>query len=1053
MFRSLPSEMGLMLVSVLTFLAQAAGPSVAAAQETQENFWQKVQLNLDGPTLETTIVGFELKGPSPLDNLTVNDLDILLTDADHRLVPLLHLLAILRVEVRQHGDSLKFQPPGVAMRILDFRRGRLTYLHQSEQAVALQLGISDATWRAEIFVADTVVSQLLSIPLQWDQSKYEYAGKTAQIFEVFAENHTRRSLLWYMAQNEEDTGPLPEMMPLAKPSANSDLLTFVQLRVFGSVYGQHTPSARTAGHYGLLALNYTMYPQLQTWGRLFGGNYSFGLTKNLVLPSTSYRSPIQFRGEWTKSLADLGVTLGDNNISLGDLIFPYLAFRGVAFGGAAGMKTRSTGRASLDARQYLSPIQVFDGYAPLGSSVELHINGRLHDQREVREDVHAPSGQGSYRFDGVNLLTGYTNDVLIVIKRPDGLRQEIRREVLGTEKLLKGGQWALLGGIGKQRLLDGYRTQGFFAGGRYLYGLTSRMTVGLTGAVQQDINRETSLLGFSDRASRSIPEQSYHGGAELAFRLNDHVVANGAMVSSLAKGDSAQKPPTGVAFGALHFGGQFGAEIQFGPLRLEPRVFRFEPGYYDGVNPLLQDREGYSFRSYWAITRKWHLQLTAGQIRDNVRQQRANTNRINFQQAKFSFSELVPRSHLDFTAERSRSFDQAELMIYDIETRTSLPLSLNLSTRLRLGGERPFLTNSDLFAVPGLGYQPYHESRGVLLNLNWDPPSSSNFYLNHWQSAGFKRSLLSYSYGSPVSQRWQALAEIGHDWIREYYFGQCRIEYSLNGWGENRVGLLGRYDGFWSLEFTFQLKNLFGLYPGGINRLSNVRLEPGQGGVWGQTFLDVNANGILDSGEPGLSGIDVIVKGQWPTRTRSNKNGFFLANVNAREDSLRISLNAKSLPAIYTVTQGTQLARLESGAFTRVFLGVASLGSISGKVYERTPENELKGVSGIRVILVRADSLRRAGESITAGDGGYYIGDVRPGEYLLTIDARTLSPGAFVTEDAIPPQERFAESSNLLQRLGIDPKRFPRYTIRKVHITSSLTPVDLEKLDFILAHP
>lgn len=1037
MSRSLPVGIGRMLVSVLTFLAQAV-----AAQQAQESSWQQVQLKLGGPTLETTIAGFELKGPSPLDILTVDDLDILLIDAQHRLVPLLHLLDILRVEVRQHGDSVKFQPPGVATRILDFRRGRLTYLHQSEQTVALKLGISDATWQAEIFVQDTVASQILSIPLQWDQSKYGYNSKTSKIFEVFAENHKpRRSLLSYMSQSEQDAASLPEKMPPAQPSANSDLLTFVQFRMFGSANGQRNPSAKAFGRSGLLAMNYTMYPQLQTWGRLFGGNYSFELAKNVVLPSSFYRSPIQFRGEWTKSLADLGVTLGDNNISLGDLIFPYLAFRGVAFGGAAGMKTRATGRAGLDARQYLSPIQVFDGYAPLGSIVELHINGRLHDQREVQQDVRAPSGQGSYRFDGVNLLTGYTNEVRIVIKRPDGLRQEIRREVLGTEKLLKGGQWALLGGMGRQRLwlLDGYRTQGFFAGGRFLYGLTNRMTVGLTGALQQDINHGLSFLGFSDRVSQSIPEQSYHSGAELAFRLNDHVVASGAIVSSLTRGDSA-----------MHFGGQFGAEIQLGPLRLEPRVFRIDPGFYDGVNPLLQDREGYSFKSYLTIARKWRLQLTSGQIRDNVRQQAANTNRINFQQAKFSFSELLPRSNLDFTAEHRRIFDQADLMTYDIETRTSLPLNLNLSTRFRLGGERPFLTNSDLFAVPSLSYLPFYENRGVLLNLNWDPPSPSNFYLNHWQSTGFERTLLTYSYNSPVNQRWQALAEIGRDWVREYHFGQARLEYSLDGWGENRVGLLSRYDGFWSLEFTFQLKNLFGLYPGGINRLTNVRLEPGQGGVWGQTFLDLNANGVPDSGEPGLSGIDVVVNGQWLTRTKSNKNGFFLATANAPEDSLRISLNAKLLPAIYTVTQGTQLALLESGAFTRVFLGVASLGSISGKVYERTPEGELRGVSGIRVILVRADSLQQAGDSITAQDGGYYIGEVRPGEYLLTIDARYLPTGFFIADDAIAPQERLADSSNILQRLGIDSKRFPQYVIRKVHMASGVTPVDLEKLDFIL---
>lgn len=1014
-------------------------------QVVDEAFWQSVQLQISTPTFETTIVAFHVLGPGPMDELTMEDVGILFNEGGGRALPLLRLLGGLQVDVKQRQDTLKFQPPGGAVRLLALGSGTMRFLGQFERRIPLQLGISDANGQPEIFVADTVASQLLGLPLQWDQSKYEYAGATKAIYGAFAENYKpRASLLSYAREAEAFATPLPEMLPPAEPNANSDLLTFIQLRLFGVANGFQNAARRvTPGPNGTPAIlmNYSLHPQFQVWGRMLGGNYSLDLARTWNHPQSTYRQQLQFRGEWSKRIANVGLTLGDNSVALNDLIFPYLALRGLAFGGAAGIKTRRLNRGNFEARQFFSPLQVFEGHAKLGSTVELYVNGRLHDQRDVREDITAPPGEGSYRFDGVNLLSGYTNEIRLVIKRPDGLREEIRREVLGTERLLQSGQWAMIGGIGRQRVwsFEGYRTQGLFAGGRFLYGLHRRLTLGFTGAFQQDINRSTSQFAFSDDfILRKTPAQSAHAGAELALRINDHLVANSEIAGSLAHGDST-----------FYLGGQFGAEIQFGQLRFEPRLFRFEPGFFNGVNSSWEDREGYALRSYWNAGRKLRFQLGGGQIRDNVRHQRPQTTIANFQQAKIHFSEMIPKTTVSLVGERRHTLQQSEQRSYSVEANSYLPLNLSLSTRYGFGDELVF-NERDLFSAPNSGYIPFYESRGWLIDLSWDPPSPSSFSVNHWQTPGFERSLLTYTYGSTYNQRWQAQTEFGHDWSRDKHFGQGRLEYALDAWNENRVGVLCRFQEVWSVELVFQLQNLFSVSRSGVNRLSQVRLEPGQGGVWGRTFLDLNANGWPDAGEPGLSGIDVISHGAWGVKTKSNKRGQFFLASSSQEDSLRVSLNSKSLPAIYTVTQGTQLARLAPGAFTRVFLGIASLGTISGNVYERTLEGQLKGVAGVKVILIRADSLRRAGESVTAEDGGYYLGEVKPGEYLLTLEAKTLAPGYFITGDAIPPHERVAETTEIWQRLGIGPLRMSKHLIRKVHMMAAATPIDLEKLDFIL---
>jgi hypothetical protein len=73
-----------------------------------------------------------------------------------------------------------------------------------------------------------------------------------------------------------------------------------------------------------------------------------------------------------------------------------------------------------------------------------------------------------------------------------------------------------------------------------------------------------------------------------------------------------------------------------------------------------------------------------------------------------------------------------------------------------------------------------------------------------------------------------------------------------------------------------------------------------------------------------------------------------------------------------------------------------------------------KPVSGVRVYLSNPQSGLLVADSVTGGDGGYYLGDVKPGRYVLRVDPKTLPKQYEVTEqertvEVKPTREEFME--------------------------------------------
>ena len=96
--------------------------------------------------------------------------------------------------------------------------------------------------------------------------------------------------------------------------------------------------------------------------------------------------------------------------------------------------------------------------------------------------------------------------------------------------------------------------------------------------------------------------------------------------------------------------------------------------------------------------------------------------------------------------------------------------------------------------------------------------------------------------------------------------------------------------------------------------------------------------------------------------------------------------------------------------------------------------------------MVDSKSDEVVGDSVTAGDGSYYIGEVKPGRFVLKVDTKTL-PGEYglietQRDVTVTAKKEFSE-------LTLKPfiaKRFPSVELKRLGGASNPAPTSLEAL-------
>ncbi|WP_317044711.1 SdrD B-like domain-containing protein, partial [Nonlabens xylanidelens] len=173
------------------------------------------------------------------------------------------------------------------------------------------------------------------------------------------------------------------------------------------------------------------------------------------------------------------------------------------------------------------------------------------------------------------------------------------------------------------------------------------------------------------------------------------------------------------------------------------------------------------------------------------------------------------------------------------------------------------------------------------------------------------------------------------------------------------------------------------------------------GTISGTVYLDANGNGIQDSGELGIPGVDVIiVDSDGVTQTVvTDANGDWLAtvpvgitNVDVDENTLPVGVDtlttASSDPENVTALVGVNTPTTNDGYDE-------PMGTVSGIVFEDTNGNGVQdagelGIPGVSVIVVGSDGVT---QTVVTDSSGAWTAIVPVGDTSIDVDETTLPTG------------------------------------------------------------
>jgi hypothetical protein len=954
-----------------------------------------------GPSVapETQVVGFLLRGTQAYQRSRIDDLDIVVTPDGRRLLPILRLTKALRITRTEEGDTVTITPEGGPKTVINARSRQVT-IGLTTTPTPLVVAVSDITSQRDIYIPSEIAAEALGLTLEWNEDAYEFRAQTARPLKIW--EMSMLSLADIKAEDEESR--LPERFPTARPS--HEPLQFMEIEsAFSST------ALKNGRFQDVLVNNFR-----QTfWGEVAGGRYKMRFIEPPVLwqnPTGFQRindAPIQLDwGEWTYRLNNMEITLGDSSFGLSDLVFPLVRMSGVRVNGILGTgaeKPPDPSKSPGLPNYFVQPYD-FDGYAPVGSKVQLLINDRVVQTVQVFADSPTRPGTGSYVFQDIRLSPGVLNDVRIVITDPDGVETQIRKRITPSSLLLPQGQLAYVAAFGTQRDIPQWHTQGVISLGRLNYGVTDALTVGMSAAAEDEF---FDVNGLAIAGEPSFPSGSRHLGASAAWQPNEYMLlAGSAAVSN-------QREIVG--------GGTDDAETlnaQFFPtkeMNIGAQVFRYGPNFFNGQNAQLADRQGLGVYNRWTFLPGWSMSAAAGVVTDNVDDTLPTTFRVPYDHLQVGTT-VIPQSDISVAMDETHpSQGRDSLTLWSIRARTHLPGGLTFFGEADLGESLLPTTNSEFFSglgLPGINLYQGPGASGVLLK---SLPDNHQLGINYWMSGDRQRASALHTWRTVGKQSWQIRTELGEDIFRRqlaqlenehHIFFENRTEYLLDITGRNRLGFLSRFEvEQWELMVYANFDGRFTFDEGRPVSITDPRVAPDYGAVHGRVFIDYNANGLPDPDEPGLDGVKVVIGRTNVTVT--DKNGYFLLPGLKGNKEARVAINLDTVPANLAPTHGIQSVIVEPRSVTEVNFGVAPVVSISGLVLQADPSNPVqpitpaKPVAGVHVIMTNLADASTMGDSYTARDGSYYFSSVHTGNYQLTVDIASL-PKQF---GVIPPSQDF----------------------------------------------
>jgi len=987
----------------------------------------------------TELVGFLVRGRWLHERLQIVDLDSLVTPDGKRWLPLLRILSAFQLKSEEQGSVIRFAPEGVGNVELDLATKEIQ-IRGETHPIDLRQAVSEITLKPDVYVLPEDLWKILGMELVWDTEMYEYHVQLDRKLSIWKLPSSGSSLL---AVPTKYVGmDLPESQPPADPSRAPLQLLEVSWR---PSYHWRRSSSNTSDKLPDSHIVNVGGPRETFWGNWINGQYRVQISH----PNPTWSNTEGWRWpnddpyvaqldwfEWVHRLPSAEVVAGDSSFGLSDLVYPTFNATGVRVNGLIGWTSDElkTDRSGRGLSQYFGRTYIFEGPAPIDAEVELIVNGRTTDIQNVRSEADSPPGMGVYRFEDVELPSGILNEVTILIRESNGNEIRVEKSIAGTPQLLPRGRAAYLGIVGTKRetfvsdreTFEAGDFYGYITGGRLLYGLTDRLTVGTTVACEQDHYHRLLEDRYSAQR-RPYPQSGGQVGTMLSYTPLDNLIVSGNVATSWGQGQDGYDDMAARS------------RVEYLPtqnLSLDLDLLNLGTDYFDGTDPEVSDRRGGETGLTWKLCRNWTLDGGIGRLRDNLDGQSDETVVVDYRNVGLTTT-VLPRTslsaklhNLDVNTEENPRW-LTELGLRIMPTR-----DVSIFGRTYLGDELSVEEDDRFLALLRLRHAPrslrpsqYWTIRKTL-NLN----SSVGLIYN---DAEYEETLsLAYDLNAKVKGRLlrlhtEFLKELEDDPEGEGYGFRGRAEYLFDNVGYNYLGATAEYrHGDYAVTLYLNVRNLYTRHDRRLTNVNESRIRTGYGAVHGKVFLDYNGDHLLDADEPGVADVKVHL-GPYLT-TVTDDRGYYVLSVPPNASEARVYLDPDTVPATYSVTHGTQVARVYRDSLTVVNLGLSPLISVVGHIMavdanasepntpdpNTTPDpnapefsatvidavdaNDLTPqthpLAGVHVTLSDAQSDRLAADSYTAGDGSYYLGNVKPGRYVLRVDSRTLPATCLLAE-------------------------------------------------------
>lgn len=989
---------------------------------------------------ETTseVVGFVVRGRSLVERLQIDDLDTLVTPEGRRLLPVLRIVRALGTRIEEQGNLFRFSPEGVGDIVLDLGNKQVTLRGQTSSVEMLE-AVSEITQKPDLYLAPEDVSRLLDLELQWDNAMYEYRVQLDRKLSIWKMG-SGRSLL--SIQTKYVAADLPEALPPATRS--QEPLQFLQLDWHPNYLWQRIETGPAGQQPDAHMLN-VAGPRETIWGSAYNGQYKVQVSQSSLRWSNdkgwgwendeAYLAQVDWF-EWVQRFEFTEVTFGDSVFGLSDLVYPVFSATGVRINGLAGWMPEELklDRSQMGIQRYFGRPQIFQGTAPIDATVELQLNGRTLDVQKVFPQADSPPGMGIYRFDNIELPVGILNEVTIVIKEASGNEIRVDKSIMGTPQLVPQGKATYLGLVGTKRerreidkpLVDAGDFYGYITGGRVLYGATDRLTVGAVLASED--NHYQRLLrnrGLSND-ERPYPETSQHAGGTASYLPLDNLMFSGDVAASQGEGRDQYND----------FAARLRTEyLPTQKLSLSSDLLNLGPHYFDGVDPEVSDRRGGEVGLSWKWHKNWTFEGGVGDIRNNLGDWLSRTTTVDYLSTGV-VTTVIPRTSITTRLYRlDVSTEEEPRFLTEVGFRAMPARHWSLFGQVFLGQELTVETDDRFLTLLRLRYAPRHLRPGQFWALRRDL-NANNAVTLQYDDAEFERDLslahdLTMDIGNhPLRLHTEFIRELREDPSGQDYGFRTRYEYLFDRIGYNNLGLTAEYrrGTFYALVYL-NLVNLYSRHDGHFTNVNESRVRAIYGAVQGRVFVDYDGDHQPDPNEPGVPNVKVFLGDL--TSAATDKNGYYILPAPPSATEARIHLDTDTVPATYSVTHGTQLAKINRDSLTEVNLSLAPLISVIGRVvsvdpnavHAPTPDpnaaelraalfavadaNQVKRPAvGIRVYLTDPQTNRLVTDSVTGNDGNYYFGDLKPGQYVLHVDSKTLAKELRLVEQERPLEVR-----------------------------------------------